>query len=110
MRKKKLFLLLLISVVILGGLYYLAVNFTPDKNISIYNLQISPIPVFLTGICLFILFFMAFILRNTRRALFLALFLLGFLLLNFYHLTQIFFFVLLASLFIMLELFFSYRK
>jgi len=110
MRKKKHFLLLLLSLIILGGTYYLAANFSPDKNVNIYNLQVSPIPVFLIGICLFILFLMAFLKINARRSLFLALFILGFLLLNLYHLTQVFFFVLLGSLFIMLELFFSYRK
>ncbi|MCL4354945.1 hypothetical protein M1349_05820 [Patescibacteria group bacterium] len=110
MRKRKRFLLLLISLIFASGVYFLTTSLPPDKNITMYNFQFSPIPLLLAGICLFILFLMAFILKNTRRALFLSLFVLGFLLLNFYHLTQIFFLVLLASLFIMLELFFSYRK
>ena len=116
-RRKRPFWLLIISLLSFAGLIYLILNFAPTHKFTIYsprfgeagNFQLSIVPIFFIIVFLLTFSFAAYILNNSRRALFLALFIVSYLLLRLFNLTQISFLILLLAFFIALEFFFSHK-
>ncbi|OGH19719.1 MAG: hypothetical protein A3D74_03200 [Candidatus Levybacteria bacterium RIFCSPHIGHO2_02_FULL_37_13] len=109
-QKKRTFLLLIFSIVIIAGLSYLIINFDPTYKLTTYGLQFTILPIFFILVFLSTLTFSAYLLNNSRRGLFVALFITSYLLLRLFHLTHLFFLFLLIALFFVLELLFRNRK
>ncbi|MBI2028088.1 MAG: hypothetical protein HYT07_00630 [Candidatus Levybacteria bacterium] len=109
-RKKRPFWLLVISLLTFTGLFYLILKFDPSQKYLILNNQ-YPIPL-LFFILIFILAFSfsTYLSNNSRRGLFIALFLTSYLLLRFFHLTQTYFIILLIILFLTIEVFFIRQR
>jgi hypothetical protein len=119
-RRKRHFWLLVFSFLLLVCLLYLIINFDPTRKFPIFpakqdlaprdSLQFSLLPIFFVLVFLSTLTFSAYLLNNSRRGLFIALLITSYLLLRFFHLTHIFFLILLIALFFTLELLFRNRK
>lgn len=119
-QKKRTFLLLVFSILIFASLLYLIINFDPARKFSIFpakqdlaprdNFQFSILPIFFIAVFLSTFTFSAYLLNNSRRGLFFALFIVSYLLLRLFHLTHPFFLILLIALFFTLELLFRNRK
>lgn len=110
MRKKGKILSLLISLIFLGISIYIIVSYPPTFSLNIMNQELSILYIFLSLFFLFTAYFFAFVFKNTRRGLFMALFLISFLLLNYHKLGQPVFVILLIAIFVALELLFARRK
>lgn len=109
-QKKRPFLLLILSFLVFAGLLYLILNFDPTRKFSVLSSRFSVLPAFFPLLFLCIFSLTAYILNNSRRGLFAALFVTSYLLLRFFHLTHLFFLLLLIALFFTLELLFLNRK
>ena len=109
-RRRRPILLLLFSFLLFACLAYLILNFDPAYKLTIYNLQLTILPIFLALVFLSTLSLSSYLLNNSRRGLFISLFITSYLLLRFFHLTHLFFLILLIALFFVLELLFSNRK
>lgn len=105
-RRKNLFWLILIDFLSFASLIYLIISFPPNWKFGIGNLELEILPLFLISLFLFISSFFGFLFKNLRRGVFLGLFTICSLLLRFFGLTQIFFIILLAILFLILEIVF----
>src|ERR1035437_1487151 len=110
MRKKRPFKLLILSLLFLALSIYLIFNFPPSFQFSVFNFQFSILAPTLAILFLFIFFLVSFLLNNKRRGLFVAIFVLGYLILKLLNLTNPFFIILLLILLTMLELLFTKRK
>lgn len=109
MRKRRDFPAAITSFIIFGILIFFIINFGPDKNMKILNLDIPTIPLF------FILFFAGAyeffkFLLNQQRGLLIAFFLTLYLILRLNNLTHPIFAILIVALFITFELLFKRRK
>jgi len=118
-RKKRALWLLVLSFSSLATLIYLVVSFSPSKQFTLPLEAASDaakwghfplLPVFFILLFLFVFSLIAYLLNNARRGLFAAFFITTYLLLRFFHLTHIFFLIILIALFFTLELLFTNRK
>jgi hypothetical protein len=110
MRRKRKIIPLLISFVFLAITIYVIVSYSPAYSLTILNQKLSILYIFFTSLFLFITYFFACILRNLRRGLFIAVFVISFLLLNYFKLGQPIFIILLLAIFVAIELLFTRRK
>ncbi|PIP74445.1 MAG: hypothetical protein CO135_02700 [Candidatus Levybacteria bacterium CG_4_9_14_3_um_filter_35_16] len=110
MRKKRKIIPFLISLIFLGITTYIIVNYPPTLSFSILNYKFSIFYILFVSLFLFVTCFVAYFLKNLRRGFFTALFVAGFLLLNFYKLGQPIFIILLITIFVVLELLFTKSK
>jgi len=108
-RKRKLWLLLL-AILSLVGFIYLLLSFSPSFNLQVLSFNLPVIYLFFAALFLFLFSFFAFILASKRRGLFIGLFVVIYLLLRMNHLTHPFFLIMLLVLFGCLELFFVKRS
>lgn len=108
-RKKRPLLLLVLGIISLSLLIYGVYTYSPNTILPAYTLLPSLTPLALFFFLLFLSFYSLFgyIFNNNRRGLLISLFFCSYLLLRLNHLTQPFFLILLFSLFLSLELFFS---
>lgn len=111
--------LLPIFLISLGLFVYIIFSTNPDAPIQLSakdKFTLSPteelpaLPVFFLLFFLTITSLFGFLLNSLRRGIFVGLFVVGFLLLRYYHLTQIIFITLLIAIFAAFELFFLSRK
>ena len=119
-RRKRPLLLFIFSFLAFAALTYLIINFDPTRKFPIFpakqdlaspdSLQFSLLPIFFVLVFLSTFSLSAYLLNNSRRGLFIALFIIVYLLLRFYNLAHLFFLILLIALFFVLELLFSNRK
>ena len=118
-RRKKSFWLLVFCLLSLASLAYIIFFLSPSSQLhlplealekwGITNYQLPILPLFFALLFSF-LFFIFYFLFNIRRGLFSALFVTTYLLLRFFHLTHIFFLIILISLFVTFDLLFRNRK
>ena len=119
-RRKKSFWLLVFSLLSLASLIYIIFFLSPSSQLhlplealakwGITNYQLPILPLFFALLFIFLFSLFAYFLSNTRRGLFSALFVTTYLLLRFFHLTHIFFLIILISLFVTFDLLFRNRK
>ncbi|HUQ85647.1 MAG TPA: hypothetical protein VM077_04945 [Candidatus Limnocylindrales bacterium] len=111
MRKKKKNLKYLITTAAsLPLLAYLIYSFPPDFKLTIMGYQLSVIYLFFPLLFLSLLSTISLISKSSKHGLLFGLFAVCFLSFRLNGLTHPFFFLLLAALFLVLELLFSYRK
>jgi hypothetical protein len=108
-RPKKFLALSILSVTALALLIN---SFPPDFKIQIFTSHLSPLTSHLLFPLLFLFLFSTttFITKNIKHGMLLGLFVICYLGLRLVNLTHPFFFLLLAGLFLMLELLFSYKR
>ncbi|HYM65076.1 MAG TPA: hypothetical protein VES68_01150 [Candidatus Sulfotelmatobacter sp.] len=109
-RGKRPISFLILSILSLGLLVYLVLNFSPSYNFPILGFNFPVLILFFLLFFIFLYSFFSFALINKRRGLFISLFVNIYLLLRLNGLTHIFFLILLVILFGCLELFFSNRS
>lgn len=119
-RRKRPILLLILGFLLFGSLAYIIINFDPMSKFSIFpakqdlaprdNFQFPILPIFFIVVFLSTFSLSAFLLNNSRRGLFMALFIVANLLLRLFNITHPFFPILLIALFFVLDLLFSNRK
>lgn len=109
-RKKRSVFPLIIGIFSLACFVYILLKLNPSSNLKIMNYELPTLPLFFLSFFLFLFSFSTFIFKNTRRGIFLGLFVIIYFLLRLNHLAQIFFLILLIVLFIILEIVFSSRN
>jgi len=109
-RKKRNFWLLLLSILSLGTLAYLVLNYSPSENLLLITYHLSLIPVSLLLLFLFIFSLFGSVLKSKRRGFLLGLLVISYLFLRLNGLTSPFFVILLLILFGAVELFFVKRS
>ncbi len=111
-RKKSFRSLLFIVTALLScaGFVFLISFFPPDYQLTFFGLKLSILSLFFT--LLFLVLFCAgtVLLKSKTQGLLISLFVICYLLFRLNNFTHPFFFVLLASLFLTLELLFTYKK
>lgn len=111
MRKKKrskiLFVLSIISFITLA---YVIFFYPPSWKFEIGNWKFEILPVFFLLLFTFCFSLFSYILKSLRRGTLIGIFAVSYLLLRLFGLTHQLFLVLLAALFLTIELFFSYRQ
>ncbi|HSX40949.1 MAG TPA: hypothetical protein VLF68_05060 [Candidatus Saccharimonadales bacterium] len=111
-RKKRSWWFLGIALLSLCGFLYFINAFSPETlpfKLSSLNIQLPTLPIFFVLLFLFLFSFFAFVLNNNARGFLIGLFAVIYLLLRFYHFTQIFFLIMLVAIFTTLTLLFAKR-
>src|SRR3989344_8952790 len=107
MRRGKRPIWLLVAGLLFTAFFtYIIVSTSPNYQFQITNFKFQILPFFFIAVFLFLFFSFSYIFINFRRGLFVGLFSVTYLLLRFFGLTHIFFLIILAILFLTLELFF----
>lgn len=102
-RKKRSFLLLLLSLLSLAGLCYLIVFLSPNAHFSTMNYELSTIYIFFLLLFLFFSSLFGIVFNNTRRGITWGIFITLYCILRFLGLKSILFFVLVAALLFTIE-------
>lgn len=118
-RRKRPFLLLVLSLLSLAGLLYLIITFPPSAQFSlplealakwgITNYKLPITLVFFLLLFTFLLSLISYLLRSPRRAALIGILIITYLIFRMLHLNSPYFLLLLIALFITLELFFKKR-
>jgi hypothetical protein len=108
--KKNVKLFLLLGIPSFLGLMATIFFFSPDTNLSLSNYKIPLLPLFFLLLFSFFFSLGSFLFKSKIHGLLLGLFVISYLLFRLNNLTHPFFFILLAGLFLTLELLFTYRK
>src|SRR5258708_20584800 len=101
---------LLLSLLLLFLLSLLIYFLPPNFKFSIFNIEFMVLQFFLFLLLLFLFAFGSFLFKSKKRGILIALFGVSYFLFRLNNLTHPFFLLLLISLFLALELLFSYRK
>jgi hypothetical protein len=101
---------LILSAITLICLTALISLFAPDQQLTINNLQLTPLYGFFALLFLFIFSTFTYLLKSKKHGILIAGFALIYLVFRLNDLTHPFFFILLAALFLTVELLVSYRK
>ncbi|HKC14485.1 MAG TPA: hypothetical protein VKC89_00755 [Patescibacteria group bacterium] len=109
-RNRRNFLGLAVSLAFFGILIYFVLNFSPDKNFSVFNFSLPPLPAFFVLFFIAIYEFFTFLFNNQRRGFFISIFATLYLILRFNKLTHPFFAILILALFVTFELLFRRKR
>ncbi len=109
-KRKKLIPHLIIAVLALIGIALLVITFSPARQIDLSFTKLSPVIPFFLCVFLAIAGISGFILAHLRRGIFVALFIVGFLLLQMMRYNNIFYTVILIVIFVLLEFLFWKKK
>ena len=111
MRKRKRSLkYLFLSIVSLPALIALIYFFSPAKYLSVFSFQFSVFSLLFPLLFIFIFSITTYISKSPNHGILLGLFAISALLFRWNNLAHPFFFLLLAALFLVLELLFAYKK
>jgi hypothetical protein len=108
--KRSIKLFLLLGIPSFLGLIATIFLFSPDTNLSFGNYKIPILPLFFLLLFNFFFSLGSFLFKSKTHGLLLGLFVISYFLFYLNNLTHPFFFILLAGLFLTLELLFTYRK
>jgi hypothetical protein len=109
-QKKRSWRFLFISLALLAAVTYLIYSVPPTMQFLVFSFRISVLYIFFPLLFLCVFCFSAFLFRSEKHALLIAAFALLSLLLLSNDLNHPFFFILLAALFLVIELIFIYNK
>lgn len=109
---------LLLGILLLFTTAYIALSFSPYKNLPHLSIPggptvdfaLSPVLVFFLFLFLAIYFIVSFVLYNKAQGFVFSLTIIGFLLLRYYDLHNLFFVTLLIAVFAALQLFLKYQR
>lgn len=104
MRKRKRYVpYILISLLSIVGFLLFVNTFSPTQNLDILFIKIPTIIPFFSLILLTFTGIFSFMFANSRRGLFVAFLIVSFLILQFLHINNIFYTMILISIFLLLE-------
>lgn len=101
---------LIVSIALFVLLAWIVMFLSPTGQISLSILAIPILPIFLLLLFLFLFSLGTYIFKNKLQGLLIGLFVVSFFLFRLTNLTHPFFFILLAALFLTVELMITYRK
>ncbi len=110
--KKRSIVSLFFSIIILGLFLFLVFLFPPDQKLSLpfQSIYIPSLPVFFLLIFLFLATLIIYLFRSLIHGVLIGLFVVSYLLLRLNNLTQPFFLLILALMFLLLEFLFYQKK
>lgn len=109
-RRKRPITYLFISIVSLVSFSWVIYFFPPNYTFTVISYKLPVISFFFPLLFLFVFSTTTYLSKSTKHGILAGLFAVAFLIFRLNNLTHPFFFLLLASLFLILELMFSYRK
>lgn len=110
MRRKRPLKYLALSILSLASISGVIYFLTPSQLLPILNYKLSVMNLFLPVLFLFIFSTTTYISKSSKHGVLLGLFMVSIISFKLNNLTHPFFFLLLAALFLVLELMFAYRK
>ena len=109
-KRKKPIKFLLLSILSFLALIYIIFFIPPSYHIQIFSLQLPIVSLFLLSLFLFCFSLPTYLFKNRADGLLISIFAVSIFVFRLTNLTHPFFFILLVSLFLTLELLFTYKK
>lgn len=109
-QRKRSYTLLFMGIISFLVLFYIILFLSPTYEVQSSNFTFPIMYLFFLSFFLFVFSLITFIFKSKTHGLLIGLFFVSFLIFHLNDLAHPFFFILLAALFLTLELFFTYRK